>query len=344
MCMPGRTCGSSPGAGGARRARGRAGGPGHAVLRQTQPVDDAVVQSSPARVSLRFNEPVETAFGSVRVYRADATRVDRGDTLRADGPNRAVAVDGGLDPGTPYTVAWRVVSGDGHRSRGRSSSTSAGAARPGGLETPSPGSETPRSLKVAESVARGVDFGLLLLVVEARPIVLVLVLRRRPPFGAGSSQPSCRGLRARGGRRRRDPARGRGGRLSFVDTFRPSTVRDVSSTTRFGESGSSRRFSPSRWVSSRWWWRGRARRAGEPCCSRPCACPRDDAGAAGHASTTGTLAEIVDTAHVLAASQKAGAGSNPWSPRCSSPVPAGRSAAKAVPASRRWRSSPSLSS
>jgi copper transport protein len=84
----------------------------HAVLESTNPPNDAVVAASPPRVVLRFDEPVETAFGSVRVFDDRGDRVDHGDISRPSGDSVAVAV-GRLARGT-YTVAWRVISADTH--------------------------------------------------------------------------------------------------------------------------------------------------------------------------------------------------------------------------------------
>ena len=60
----------------------------HARLITTEPANDAVLEQSPGFVLLRFDEPVETAFGAIRVYDAQARRVDAGQ-------GRAAARDGG---------------------------------------------------------------------------------------------------------------------------------------------------------------------------------------------------------------------------------------------------------
>ena len=85
----------------------------HTSLTATTPANDAVLGTSPALVTLRFSEPVETAFGSVRVYDGEARRVDDGRTIRPSPDELAVGVDRELPKGT-YTVAWRVVSADAH--------------------------------------------------------------------------------------------------------------------------------------------------------------------------------------------------------------------------------------
>ncbi|HEY1315954.1 MAG TPA: copper resistance protein CopC [Gaiella sp.] len=85
----------------------------HATLVSSTPANDEVLRRAPAQVVLRFNEPVETAFGSVRVYDGAARRVDDGHTTRPQPQEVAVGLRQGLPKGT-YTVAWRVISADSH--------------------------------------------------------------------------------------------------------------------------------------------------------------------------------------------------------------------------------------
>jgi copper transport protein len=87
----------------------------HAIVQSTSPGIDRVVDESPSSVVMRFNEPVEVAFGAIRVYDTDAERVDTGEAEHLPGEPDAVRV--GLEPdlaqGT-YTVTWRVISADSH--------------------------------------------------------------------------------------------------------------------------------------------------------------------------------------------------------------------------------------
>ncbi|MBD0290296.1 MAG: CopD family protein [Thermoleophilia bacterium] len=83
----------------------------HSVLIATEPANDTVVARSPARVLLRFNEPVETALGSVQVYDGSGKRVDAGKIERPSPREVTVGVERALARGT-YTVAWRAVSAD----------------------------------------------------------------------------------------------------------------------------------------------------------------------------------------------------------------------------------------
>jgi copper transport protein len=83
----------------------------HSVLLGTEPANDAVVQESPQRVELRFNEPVEMSLGGIRVFDSEGNRVDA-DQVSPNGARRVgVDIEGELERGT-YTVAWRAISAD----------------------------------------------------------------------------------------------------------------------------------------------------------------------------------------------------------------------------------------
>src|SRR3712207_624605 len=75
----------------------------HAELLETEPGNDAVVETTPVRVSLRFNERIETAFGALRVYDTNARRVDTGDVERPAPEEVAIRLQDELPEGT-YTV------------------------------------------------------------------------------------------------------------------------------------------------------------------------------------------------------------------------------------------------
>jgi copper transport protein len=84
----------------------------HAVLLRTDPSPQTTVKTPPSAVRLDFSEPVEVAFGAVRVFDVDGKRVDKGTIQTAQG-RRQLVVPASL-PGGTYTVTWRVVSADGH--------------------------------------------------------------------------------------------------------------------------------------------------------------------------------------------------------------------------------------
>jgi copper transport protein len=86
---------------------------GHSVLIATEPANDAIVDESPARVLLRFNEGVELPPGdpAIQVFDGSGERVDRGEIGQPTPREVIVALEEGLERGT-YTVAWRLISAD----------------------------------------------------------------------------------------------------------------------------------------------------------------------------------------------------------------------------------------
>jgi copper transport protein len=91
----------------------------HAVLEASSPGRGAALDSSPRQVSFRFNEPVEIAFGSLRVFDASGARVDSGEARHpGDSPEEvAVGLDSELPDGA-YTATYRVISADSHPVKG----------------------------------------------------------------------------------------------------------------------------------------------------------------------------------------------------------------------------------
>lgn len=131
----------------------------HAVLEQTSPGADAVLADAPDAVELRFTEAVDPGLGGVKVIASDGARVDRGRVDRLDGGRLVrVPVDEG-EQGT-FTVAWSVVSDDGHSIAGSflySVGRVTGAADAGGGTRP--------AVRLLAGVGRWGGFAGLLLVV-----------------------------------------------------------------------------------------------------------------------------------------------------------------------------------
>lgn len=87
----------------------------HALLEETVPASGAVVERQPKAVKFAFSEPVEGAFGAVRVYDAEGERADEGSALRPGDDPKQIGVP--LRPELPdgtYTATYRVVSADSH--------------------------------------------------------------------------------------------------------------------------------------------------------------------------------------------------------------------------------------
>jgi copper transport protein len=83
----------------------------HSTLVSTAPERNRVLEQPPKHVLLHFDEPVETALGSIAVYDGDGGRVDAGKIMRPSPKSVQVKMPSQLERGT-YTVVWRVISSD----------------------------------------------------------------------------------------------------------------------------------------------------------------------------------------------------------------------------------------
>ncbi|MFI8265975.1 MULTISPECIES: copper resistance protein CopC [unclassified Streptomyces] len=87
----------------------------HAGLSGSDPADGAVLKTEPRYVTLTFTESVGFSDDSLRVLSPRNERVNPRPAQHVDGKDDTARVElsGKLPQGT-YTVAWRVVSADGH--------------------------------------------------------------------------------------------------------------------------------------------------------------------------------------------------------------------------------------
>lgn len=85
----------------------------HAMLTSSDPVDGAVLADAPEAVTLTFNEPVEVPTGALRIFDADAQRVDVGPLDTGDAAVVAAALPENLPDGG-YVITYRVLSEDAH--------------------------------------------------------------------------------------------------------------------------------------------------------------------------------------------------------------------------------------
>jgi copper transport protein len=141
----------------------------HAVLVENTPVDGAVLDRAPDRVTLRFNEPVRVI--SLRLVDESGQGTPLAQNSETT-PDRVEAPLPSLSPGS-YVVSWRLLSVDGHPVGGAAFFTLRTAqhhADPGGMVR---AAETPAGLRTAHLVARGLTYvGALL----AAGLALFLVL------------------------------------------------------------------------------------------------------------------------------------------------------------------------
>ena len=89
----------------------------HPRLQASEPAGGATVPA-PAAARLRFDEAVEPAASSVKVFGPGDAAVDAGKPTGADGDARTlVSTLPKLAPGA-YRLEWSTVGHDGHRTRG----------------------------------------------------------------------------------------------------------------------------------------------------------------------------------------------------------------------------------
>src|SRR3974390_2728885 len=97
---------------------GNASALAHAELRHAVPAAGAAVATSPPEVLVEFSERLEAAFSSIVVRDSTGTRVDKADA-RVD-PDNPTAMRFSLPPLSQgiYTVSWRAVTVDTHKTEG----------------------------------------------------------------------------------------------------------------------------------------------------------------------------------------------------------------------------------
>jgi len=93
----------------------------HAIVLESIPARDAVLDRSPSRVVLRFNSKIEKRLSRVTLAVAGGTPVatpiaDDG-AAGAEGPDRIVVPLHPLPPGA-YVLRYKVLSADGHITEG----------------------------------------------------------------------------------------------------------------------------------------------------------------------------------------------------------------------------------
>ncbi len=132
----------------------------HATLEQTSPERGAVLETPPNEVALGFDEPVEAAFGALRVFDGKGKQVKTGPLRRPGGKSSALAVSlpASLPQGA-YTATYRVVSADGHPvSGGLTFQVGESAAPPRSVETLLQGTSAGPVSRAALGIARGLGY------------------------------------------------------------------------------------------------------------------------------------------------------------------------------------------
>jgi len=90
----------------------------HAHLERSMPAAGAMLKQAPQELMLWFSEAVEPKFSSIEVRDAKGDAVQDGVASAVPGNTAQLRI--GLKPLPPgrYTVQWRVLSVDTHRSQG----------------------------------------------------------------------------------------------------------------------------------------------------------------------------------------------------------------------------------
>ncbi|MEH6629707.1 MAG: copper resistance protein CopC [Halopseudomonas aestusnigri] len=93
---------------------------GHAKAIKTSPANEAVLHSSPDKITLSFPEPVKITSFKLKDENGDAVAVEGGKSLT---PTKQInATPPELHQGI-YSVNWRGLSSDGHPTKGHFSFT-----------------------------------------------------------------------------------------------------------------------------------------------------------------------------------------------------------------------------
>ncbi|CAI6083730.1 Copper transport protein YcnJ [Paenibacillus sp. JJ-100] len=87
----------------------------HAYIVKASPEENELLATAPQRLTLEFNESLQTAFYNIRITGPDGNQADDGNMLID--PERPHILETGLKSGLAdgtYAVSWKAVSADGH--------------------------------------------------------------------------------------------------------------------------------------------------------------------------------------------------------------------------------------
>ncbi|MFJ1540640.1 copper resistance protein CopC [Micromonospora chalcea] len=127
----------------------------HNSLQEATPARDARLTSAPTQVTLRFMQRLNPAFTTITLRDATDRQVPAS-APAVDGATGTLTIEEPLGNGT-YTVAYRVVSRDGHPVQGSYRFTVADPAAPPAA-VPSPAAPSPAaSADVSAGAAAGAD-------------------------------------------------------------------------------------------------------------------------------------------------------------------------------------------
>lgn len=90
----------------------------HSELLASDPTSGAVLDASPATITLTFNEAVEIDLGAIRLFDGSGSPVLLSDVTHPGGDTSKAAVDVPELANGSYVVSWQVVSADSHPASG----------------------------------------------------------------------------------------------------------------------------------------------------------------------------------------------------------------------------------
>jgi copper transport protein len=149
----------------------------HAILESTSPARGVTVKSEPKLIMFRFNEPVESSFGAVRVFDANGAEVETGSVTRPRGQSSvAIALKPNLPEGS-YTATFRVISADSHPvSGGFVFSLGKAGATPKTVAQLTAGDKVGEATQVGFGIARGVSYAAIAFAIGALAFLILIWL------------------------------------------------------------------------------------------------------------------------------------------------------------------------
>jgi methionine-rich copper-binding protein CopC len=91
----------------------------HARLMSESPAENSEVSTAPAVLQLKFSEGIGLKFSGVAIAGPDKKPVPTGEPSLATGDDRTLIVPiFGILTSGEYTVTWRALSADGHKTHG----------------------------------------------------------------------------------------------------------------------------------------------------------------------------------------------------------------------------------
>ncbi len=87
----------------------------HAYIKKSTPIENEILEQAPKEIMIQFDESIQPAFNSIKVFDSDGNRVDKKNG-RID-PKQPSILKSGLKRNLPdgtYRIKWKVVSSDGH--------------------------------------------------------------------------------------------------------------------------------------------------------------------------------------------------------------------------------------